>query len=170
MPHRKDEFPSLYTARKTQILRARRKELVHRPKNGIYDPITFFHVLDCLLEMKPGTLFTTREFVDGELRGHSQALAWDTVTVGRVIADMAESLHEANGTHPIEAVRRWNGMLYGVSKELEDRIAMENLLDDLATLSEEVTRLESESLPVTRGHSPMNDCPSVMSPLADRAG
>lgn len=138
-----------------------RKTFIHRAKNGVYDPITFYHVLDALLDLKPDAMFRAVDFVR-YLRESRQQLVWDSTTVGRVLTDIAESLSEANGRAPIDATRRWNGMTYSISAEPEDRMAMENLLDDLRGLCEAELAAELNGEFPKRTQSPMVRCPSVM--------
>lgn len=148
------------TRRHREITHAR-KTFLHRAKNGVYDPITFYHVLDALLDLKPDQMFRAIEFVRF-LRETRFQLVWDTTTIGRVLTDMAESLNEVNASSPIDATRRWNGMTYTVSSKPEDRRAMENLLDDLSILcNEELTAELGGEFP-KRTQSPLTRCPSLL--------
>lgn len=138
-----------------------RKEFFHRTKNGVYDPLTYFHILDALLELVPGRLFRTAEFVD-YLDDTRPQLVWDTTTVGRVINDLAETFEEANKTAAIDSARRWNGMIYAVSDQPEHRAAMIALLDDLYRLCETLIAAEAAGEAPKRLNSPLLQCPSVM--------
>lgn len=156
---------SIITDRRFREIKAQRKSLLHRVKNGVYDPLTYYHVLDALLDLQPGTLFRTTEFVPF-LSETRQQLVWDTTTVGRVINDIAESLADANARRPIENTRRWNGMCYILSSEIEDRVAMENLLEDLAELGRQEIEAELSGTFPKRTQSPLTRCPSVMTPIS----
>lgn len=155
---------SIVSARRSREIRANRKSLVHRVKNGVYDPLTYYHILDALLDLQPRMLFRTTEFVPFLAETRTQ-LVWDATTVGRVINDIAESLTEANARKPIENTRRWNGMNYIMSDEREDRAAMENLLEDLAELCRQDILQELTGAFPKRMESPLNRCPSIMVPL-----
>lgn len=137
-----------------------RKHFVHPSRNGIYDPLTFYHILDVLLDLAPDELFRTTEFIH-LLRETKPRFVWNTVTVGRVINDMAESLQNANGRPAIRMVQRWNGRNYVMSGQLEDRVAMENLLDDLHRLCEQTIEQEVSGTFQPRLETPMLSCPSV---------
>lgn len=149
--------------RRVRKLRSNRRSLVPRPANGIHDPITFYHVLDALLGLIPGETFRAVDFVE-YLRTSRTSMIWDPTTVGRVINDIAESLELANASRPIEVFRRWDGANYMMSDRLEDRIAMENLLDDLEILSRETLQGAAEGRRQKRLESPMRTCPSVTLP------
>lgn len=151
----------LVSTRRHREITHSRKTFIHRTKNGVYDPLTFYHVLDALLDLRPGEMFRAADFVNF-LKNTRPQMVWDTTTIGRVITDMAESLNAANARAPIEAVRRWNGMTYLVSREPEDRAAMENLLDDLRIVSQEQLDEELKGNFPKRIDSPLRRCPSVM--------
>jgi hypothetical protein len=138
-----------------------RKEFFHRTKNGVYDPLTYFHVLDALLELVPGKMFRTADFV-AFLEATRDQMVWDTTTVGRVVNDIAETLQEANGRAAIESARRWNGMIYSVTEEAEGRSAMVHLLDDLYKLAEDLIASEATGKAPKRINSPLLLCGSVM--------
>lgn len=165
--HQRETIPgnaAIVTAKRMRAIKEGRAEFYHRPKNGIYDPVTFYHILDAVLEMEPARFFRTGEFIETELQNHM--MAWDSTTVGRVLTDMAESLHDANATWPIIAARRWNGMTYAVSRDLEDRAALENLLEDLGQLCEALIAEEKEGITPRRLESPLYSCNSVRAPAA----
>jgi len=136
-----------------------RKEFFHRAKNGVYDPITYFHIVDELRQMN-GEPFRTRDFVE-ILNNSRPQLAWDTTTVGRILNDIAETLQEANGAVYISTARRWNGMIYAVTPNAEVRAALIHLLDDLMLLSERLVELERAGQAPSRLNSPLLACPSV---------
>ena len=152
---------TLASERRLRRIAHGRKEFYHRTKNGVYDPLTYFHVLDGLLEIIPGTLFKTDVFVNF-LRDTRPQLVWDVVTVGRVINDMAESLQEVNGRAAITSTRRWDGYHYAISEMPEDRTALIHLLDDLYKLCESLLEAEAEGRPPKRLNSPLQNCASVM--------
>lgn len=158
--HSIDGLAPRLTERRLREVKRERRRYVHRTKNGVYDPMTFYHIIDALLEQAPDEMFRTLELIE-YLNESRQQLSWDATTVGRVINDMAESLNEKNATHPIAAIRRWNGTHYSVSARLEDRIAMENLMEDLAVLCEEEIEAELRGEFPKRITSPLSRCASL---------
>jgi hypothetical protein len=142
-------------------LKSARKNLRHLTRNGVYDPITHFHVLDNLLDIAGGDSFRTRDLLP-YLRVRAPNLVWDAVTVGRVITDMAEALHDALGYKAIGVTRRFDGMWFDMSGNTEARFAMEHLLEDLRRLSVEEMQQEAEGHFPKRMSSPMERCPTVM--------
>jgi hypothetical protein len=134
---------------------------VHRSKNGVYDPMTYFHVVEALLQIEPDTYFRTNDLV-GVLTDHQQNFIWDPTTVGRVLADIGETLEEKNNATYVATTRRWNGMMYSVTSALEGRAALVALLEDLFNLSEELVRQEMAGQFPKRTNSPLLQCPSVM--------
>jgi len=137
-----------------------RKEFIHRTKNGVYDPITYFHVLDGLMDIVPGHTFQTREFVEYLTHSRPQ-LVWDPTTVGRVINDIGETLAETNASRAISMKRSWDGMRYSIDDSPETRAALVHLRKDLYDLSAELIEAEKAGTPPKRLNSPLLQCPSV---------
>jgi hypothetical protein len=136
-------------------------QFVYPSKNGVYDPLTFYHVLDVLLQLPTGVTFRTGELVK-LLREVKPAFIWDHTTVGRVINDIADTANEAHGGVIFGAARRWDGMNYYLPAEPVSRAALLDLLEDLAILSEEWLKRVHQRTPEKRLNSPLNHCPSVM--------
>jgi hypothetical protein len=145
---------------KREILRLghRSAKMHHRPRNGAYDAVTHYHVLDGLMRVVPGQTFRTRELI-GDL---TEEISWDAATVGRVINDIAETLFDAYDFKVIAQNRRFDGMWFDVSGHPEARAAMKRLLEDLASLSEAQLEEEAKGKFAKRISSPMEHCPSVM--------
>lgn len=120
-----------------------------KPKNGYADPFTYWHILDALLTVEPNEIFKVQEF---STLLEDRPVAFDNITVGRVIRDIAESLEMANARKPIDWNRYWDGTRYWVSDNTEDRVAMEHLLEDLFLLFGATPD----------GHSPLRRCPSLV--------
>jgi hypothetical protein len=139
---------------------ANETRMIHVAKNGVNDPVTFYHVLDALLVIQPGVLFRTAEFLE-YLRFQKTMLSWDAVTVGRVLTDIASGLHEAYGRKPIDYVRRWNGMTYMVHKDAESRVMVLRLLEDMALLGKQMVLAERRGETPLRYVSPLSRCPSL---------
>lgn len=133
----------------------------HKVKNGVYDPITYFHVVATLLEIVPGQEFWTRDLVM-LLRNTRPLLIWDANTVGRVLADVTDNLNETYKPKPIEHAARWNGEMYFTQSNLQSRLALVRLLEDLIPVVEAWMEAEGKGQPPKRTRSPLLDCPSVM--------
>lgn len=138
---------------------------VHRSKNGVYDPITHYHVLDAMMRLNPGEEFRTQDFV-AYLNETKRQLVWDVTTVGRVLADIAESLYESYRSYVVTYTHRWNGMTYATPSHIEHRTILHNLLEDLYLSAQAVVDAEAEGNFAKRVDSPLLQCPSVMSQLA----
>jgi hypothetical protein len=145
---------------RSRRIRTAQKNLRHRARNGIYDPVTHYHLLDVLMQMKPGQIFRTTHLLPN-LRLMKPEIIWDPVTVGRIITDMADALFDANGWKAIGATRRHDGMWFDVSSNSEARAVMWNLLEDLNRVAAEEIEAESRGEFAKRLASPMERCPSV---------
>jgi hypothetical protein len=136
-----------------------RKALFHRVKNGVYDPITFYHITDALLQIKAWNTFRANELV--ELLGkRAPNIVWDSVSVGRILNDMAESF-DAKDMTVIRRVRRWNGVTYEISDHTEHRRALMDLMEDLEDLSNREMTYEATQGRSKRTESPLLHCPSL---------
>lgn len=134
---------------------------IHRPKNGVYDPITYYHVLDILMRVTPGVEFRTAEFVK-QLKMSKPQLSWDTTSVGRILTDIAESTFEAHGFTILHATRRWDGTTFDISGHPIARKALFNLMEDIVRLCQDTIEKELEGVVEKRLNSPLLQCPSVM--------
>lgn len=135
--------------------------LVHRPKNGIYDAITFYHMADLITQLTPEVEFRSAELLP-LLAADKPQLVWDATTVGRIIADMAESLGEAYEVRPIRCKRQWDGMRYVISSHPLARVAFVRMVKDLRRLAEQVVDEELAGMPPKRTETPLLSCPSLM--------
>lgn len=154
------DYISLVPTQKVRKIQGARKRLFHQTRNGVNDPVTFFHVLDTLMDTRPGQVWRTNHFMK-YLRERVPSISWDPVTVGRVLNDMAESLSDAYGFKAIGTTRRFDGIWYDVSSEPEARAALERLLEDLLILSEQELEQEHAGKVLSRQSSPMGSCPSL---------
>lgn len=149
--------------RTSRALGRGKRILFHRVKNGIHDPLTHFFVLDAVLHAKPDEYFQS-VLLTKWLKANNQNLAWDTVTVGRVLSDIAESLKDAcpdPERPPIIISRRWNGRYFAVSSLPVNRVMLHNLVVDLLALSEALITEEANGVETSRLSSPMLACPTV---------
>ena len=156
------------TSRRVRRAASLNATLYHRAKNGVYDPITYYHVADTLARLDAGQEFRTHELMR-HLRHVKPQIVWDATSLGRIVTDIAESLHEAYGFTPIGYTKRWNGMTYDVLDHPQARQAIVRLVDDLARLGEETVAEELAGHYAKRVRSPLERCPSVMQ-MAASAG
>lgn len=160
---------SLVTARGIRRVTSADLHFYHRAKNGVYDPMTFYHLLDALMQVEPGVLFRTADLLP-YLTETKPQLVWDAITVGRVLNDMAMALTDAYGESPISVTRRWNGNCYLVERDRAYRVMLHRLLEDLRALCVEVTHEEKAGRFSQRIASPIERCTSVMDHLEASAG
>lgn len=146
-------------ARDLRRYKHNRKTLFHRNKNGVYDPITFYHIVDNLMQLKAWQTFRAHEFVT-VLNERAPNIVWDSVSVGRIMNDLAESF-DAKDMHIIRRIRRWNGVTYEISDHPEHRVEMFNLLEDLQDLAQREMALEATVGRTKRVESPLLRCPSL---------
>lgn len=154
------EMTKQVTARRAREAASLHAGLYHLSKNGVYDPITYYHVMDVICRIDSGIEFRSGELV-ALLHQAKPDIWWDTTTVGRVVTDIAEVLNEAYGWTPIGYVRRWNGMTYDIIADPKARVALYRLLEDLKVLAREVLAEERKGIFTPRLNSPLNKCPSV---------
>lgn len=148
------------TERRMRRVAHGRKNFYHLARNGVYDPITYYHIVDVLLNIPATDTFRTADLLK-LLRDEKDMIVWDATTVGRVVTDIAESIFEKNGKKSVEWVRRWNGMLYAVDGDLESRTALVHLLEDLHHLVENLIDQERAGNFPKRTQSPLLSCPSL---------
>lgn len=134
----------------------------HRAKNGVYDPLSYYHVVDALLKLAPDEEFRTSNVV-AFLADKKPQMIWDRTTVGRILADICETLNDLDGGNqtPIIANKRWNGMNYEVSRHPGRRLSLHRLLDDLWAMSKEVIDEEGRGQFRKRTESPLLTAPST---------
>lgn len=151
---------------KVSARRARRAShrdiaLYHRQRNGVYDAVTYYHLMDVLCRLDAGQDFRTMEIME-ILRRTKTPIVWDSTTVGRVLADIVESLNDANGFTVISATRRWNGVIYAINGAPEARHAMVDLITDLEAVAVDVLAREEYGEVVKRTDSPLLACTSIL--------
>jgi hypothetical protein len=151
---------TLVTDRDVRQHSADETALTHRPKNGVYDPITFYHMADLIAQLSPEVEFRSAELLP-ILAAHKPQLVWDATTVGRVMADMAESLADAYEVRPIRTHRQWDGMRYVISSHPVARAGLVRLVKDLRRLAEQVVEEELAGQPPKRTETPLLSCPSL---------
>jgi hypothetical protein len=169
---RTDEFARATVAGAAEWLTARRQRgithtrntFVHRVPNGHRDPLSFWHVVDALLNIDPLLEFSSKQLADW-LNQHRPEFIWDAVTVGRILADIAESCELANGQaldNTALLVRKTSsGTWYQTTNETAGYRVLLNLLEDLEKLGEQWLTAETRGTLPKRYDSPLLDCPSV---------
>ena len=155
------------TERRLRQLEQRQKKIAHRAKNGINDPISFYQLLDAVLNIPVGEEFSAKSLAE-HLNVVRPRLVWDPVTVGRILNDITESLAEINGpAHAgIFTSRDWSGRYYQTVNDTEGWIAMMNLLDDLYPLAEQAMEDEASGHYPKRLESPLGKCASLLAMIA----
>jgi len=163
-------FGAVITSRRIRRWATGQKKFFHRPRNGAHDPLTQFHVLMTLLEMKPNERFTARELTR-HLQTHNDYFSWDPVTVGRIVMDFIGSIEAAYGTdtrwRPIVSSRHWAGNRYYVTDLVEGREILARLADDLYDACEKVVDAETAGSRVSRLASPLGELPSLTAAQLD---
>ena len=153
----------LTSDRKERAWTKARLRYIHRAKNGINDPYTFFHLVDELTNVAPDKQFTAASLAE-HLNRERPHIAWDPITVGRVLGDLIESWEEANPgrvNQPIDSKRSWHGAAYWMTSYEPARAVLFALLQDLTTIGEDVYNTEMIGSRAERRVSPLVSCPSV---------
>lgn len=162
---------TIVTDRKMRAWTSARNKFTHRAKNGVYDPYTYFHLVEELSQLKPWQSFTASQFADW-LNGTRPQFIWDAVTVGRILNDLRESWDESNpgARHqPLIVTRRWNGTYYETTDYASARAVLFALVEDLASVGEGVYTAEQEGRNLSRLVSPLSNCASLADLVADMA-
>lgn len=160
--------PGLVTDRKIRKMRHGALHYRHLIKNGVYDPFTFFHVVDQLLNIKTDQAFTGREFAE-YLNKNVEHMVWDSTTVGRILNDLHDNfrdVHPDEESQPLIVYRDWSACFYELRSTPRSRVALWRLAEDLVVLCEELADQEKRGVAPKRLGSPMSSCPSVMDEAA----
>lgn len=126
--------------------------------NGIYDPLTYLHVLSALAAINP----------DIELRAANLAkhmarefplFIWDAITIGKVLADLADTFEDALGRKNglLERGRDYRGSFYLVHHYPDILPVYKAMRNDL------IKMVEAEMVQRDLGKKPQR----LMSPLLD---
>jgi hypothetical protein len=142
-----------------------RHHLFHRAKNGVHDPITYFHLVEELGNIRPWQPFTSGDLAK-HLNDARDQLVWDPVVVGRVLNDLIDAWQEANPGErfqPLVCQRSWSGREYSMTDYPEARAALASTVDDLADKGTEFVAAHAEDH-VPRLESPLIDLPCMGTP------
>ena len=157
-------FTTIITTPRVRRWVSGQRRYFHRPRNGAHDPMTQFHVLMAIMDLKPDERFTARELTL-KLQISNDYFSWDAVTVGRILMDFIGAIELAYGTdtksRPIIATRRWNGNGYYISSIPETREILARLADDLCDACDDVITEEARGRRVSRLSSPLGSLPSL---------
>jgi hypothetical protein len=140
-----------------------RNKFYHRPKNGIHDPFTFFHLVEELANIQPARPFSARDLTD-HLNHARPMLVWDAIAVGRILGDLIEQWGEANPgprNQPLVGMRNWNGRLYQTTAFPEAARILLNTLDDLVAAGDKVLEAVTSGQRVPRTESPLTALPTM---------
>ncbi|HSE46745.1 MAG TPA: hypothetical protein VLA89_15595 [Gemmatimonadales bacterium] len=136
----------------------------HPARNGVYDPVTYYHIVEALLSVKPEIPFKSAEFTDW-LNRERDFMSWDATSVGRILNDIHDNLVDLLGDESAFIVfRDWSAKYYETVSNPKGRAALLRLADDLARLAKEVVDQERAGPAVKRTESPLLHCPSIMDP------
>lgn len=153
---------NLITDRTIRRLRHGTAALRHPVRNGVYDPVTFYHVVEVLLSLAPAQPFTSTQLVRW-LNDERDFMSWDATSVGRILNDIHDNLVDTLGSEDaFVAYRDWSNSYYETTNNPKGRAALLRLADDLARLSEAIVVQEKNGEIPKRLRSPMSDCPSIM--------
>lgn len=157
---------TLINDRRMRRIAKGRNNFLHRSKNGINDPFTFFHLVEALLGMEPGERFTASQFA-WWLNKERPTFIWDAVTVGRILHDINESFRDivAGDAHmPLITYREWSGVYYETTSYPVARVNLVNLVEDLFRICEKLQETEATGDLPRRVQTPLLDCPSLIDP------
>lgn len=144
---------------------------IHRVPNGVYDPFSFFHLVDELSNLEPNRPFTAADLARW-LNVQRPAFIWDAVTIGRMLNDLRDSFAEGlpgDDAQPLTSSRTWAGTRYSLGHGPLARARLYSLLDDLVALGTELHAAEARAGRQPRLTSPLASCPSLTARLrADR--
>jgi len=157
----KDEAPGKLGTRQAQRWQTSANWTYPVP-NGITDPLTYMLVVDALLTIDRSIELRAKPLT-GYLADRYTQLTWDTVTVGRVLADLAESLTERLGKANtfLAGARDGRGWFYVMQGSPEAAAALYGLRDDLQRLTQERRDQLANRQDVGFKFSPLVECPSL---------
>lgn len=127
----------LFTERRLRAIRRNNKNFYRRPKNGLYDPMTYYHVVDILCQLPYHDDFDATSLTE-ILNMHKKQFEWDSRTVGRILSDLHESLQFASppGQEPIRKVNHSRHIWYTIQRFPHTAVMLVDTLMDLAVLVE----------------------------------
>lgn len=106
----------------------------YKTRNGIWDPLTCMHIVDALMNVVPGVSFTSNTLV-ALLERRVESFAWDAVTVGRILNELADGLTDVldEGDLPFwVSGRKVNGRHYTVTETSAGWRVLHALRNELA--------------------------------------
>lgn len=130
--------------------------------NGIHDPMSHMLIVETLLNVKPYEQFPTRALV-GLLRLQFPWMAWDLVTVGRILGDLEEALVDVapGPIQPLHRKRLRDGTYWTMNQTEAGWLVLVGLRRELQKLAElEIEQLQRGQKP-DRLSSPLEECRSL---------
>lgn len=155
--------------RRLRRISAARNSFDHRARNGVHDPLTYFHIIDTLLNIAPGTRFTAAQLAE-RLNTTRPTFWWDAVTVGRTLGDLIDTFAEVNPGDDFQPLIAWrfpSARRYELTGRPQAHAALLNLFEDLIGIGRAVLDAEAKGEPPRRMTSPLAACASVYQPPAD---
>ena len=107
----------LFSPARVRQLRSNNKNFVKTPSNGLYDPMTYYHLVDFLLQLPHGETWDSKDLTEA-LNLYKPQYNWDTRTVGRILGDLWESLDMASppGQCPVSRVNHSHHIYYAIQR------------------------------------------------------
>jgi hypothetical protein len=151
--------------------REKQQKWAYPTVNGIYDPLTYLHVLDTLANIDP----------DIELRANNLVVfldsafenwVFDNITVGKVLAELWEYIEEkmgGKGLGLLEAGNDYKGRFYRIHHNMDTARMYQALRRDLVRLVEIEMAQRKRGEKPARLETPLLECPSVREEWVEEA-
>jgi len=140
----------------------------HRMANGLYDPLTYLLVLDTVANIDPNIELRAKALTEW-LNLQRKQFLWDPVTVGKVLADIAEQfnavLGEANPFLP--RGRDYRGAFYLIRRSEQAQALFVAVHEQLADLAQEEINLRAIHRPPQRLVSPLSEVAALRGEWVD---
>lgn len=132
-------------------------------RNGTGDPLTYFLVLGALVNVNPSVEVRAKNLAE-YLQLHFPQIAWDAVTVGRVLSDLCDNLEDVNGRKNafLEVKRSSEGNYYYLHRTPDASKTALALLADLYRLCEIEMAVRKQGKKTDYPEGPLMECPSVL--------
>lgn len=135
----------------------------YRAVNGVYDPLTYLHVLDVVAGIDPDIELRTKNLVKF-LNEERPQFYWDTITVGRVLNDIREYFEDklgGKGLGLLEHGQDYKGAFYRIHINEDTVRLFHKARVELAALAEIERTLRDRGEPTKRLMSPLQEVPSL---------
>jgi hypothetical protein len=134
----------------------------YRAANGVYDPLTYLHVLDAVAGINPDIELRSKALTEW-LEENQKAFHWDPITVGKVLSDLEEAFEDKLGEKRglLEKGKDYKGHFYSIHHTPDVARLYKALRTDLMRLTELEMNSRSLNRKTQRLESPLLECPSV---------